>query len=206
MSVLPLASTRPSAPICVCPAPSATTTSACWCFRSFRSTWSRIDGTSNSDSGMRQRSTSPEASVACMAMKPLWRPMSLTTPTPFGHAAASVAAATMWGTAASTAVANPKDLSMTGTSLSMVFGTTATAHLRPRRAISASTLHAPFIVPSPPTRKSMFTPAASKASQMADVSWPPRDDRSTVPPRAWMPSTKASSRRTPLFARSLKPA
>ena len=94
----------------------------------------------------------PEEPRRSRAMNPECRPISFTTPTPLGHDAASTFAAAINGIAASTAEWNPKLKSISGMSLSMVFGTTATAHLVPRRAISSSIFEAPFIVPSPPAR------------------------------------------------------
>tara|TARA_B100001121_G_C18401451_1_gene485642 strand:- start:78 stop:284 length:207 start_codon:yes stop_codon:yes gene_type:complete len=66
--------------------------------------------------------------------------------------------------------------------LSIVFGTQQTTHFLPLLDISASILQAPFMVPSPPITKSMFTPFSINASQIFEVSWPPRDERKTVPP------------------------
>ena len=67
-------------------------------------------------------------------------------------------------------------------SLSIVLGTQQTTHFRPLLDISASILQAPFMVPSPPITNNIFTPFSINASQIFDVSWPPRDDRNTVPP------------------------
>ena len=74
-----------------------------------------ISATSNEDSGTRHRSTSPEAKVACSAMKPECLPINLTIPIPFGQASASVFAASIMGIAASTADVKPNELSIKGT-------------------------------------------------------------------------------------------
>ena len=54
----------------------------------------------------------PEAMEACMAMKPEERPMSLTKPMPWSAEAASTLAASSAVCASSTAVSNPKHLSI----------------------------------------------------------------------------------------------
>ena len=74
-----------------------------------------IPSISNEDSGTKHRSTSPDASVACKAMKPECRPINLTIPIPLGQASASVFAASIMGMAASTAEVKPNELSMRGT-------------------------------------------------------------------------------------------
>lgn len=54
----------------------------------------------------------PEAMEACMAMKPDWRPISLTRPMPLYADVASTLAASRARCASSTAVSNPKHLSI----------------------------------------------------------------------------------------------
>mmetsp|Transcript_49198 Transcript_49198/g.67059 ORF Transcript_49198/g.67059 Transcript_49198/m.67059 type:complete len:260 (-) Transcript_49198:329-1108(-) len=133
-------------------------------------------------SGMRQRSTSPVPKVACIAMKPEWRPISFTTPRPFGKPTASVWATSMAFRACSTAVSNPNVLSTRGISLSIVFGTRATPIGSFLSRISAATFWAPRIVPSPPTTNMSPTSSWTSASTMATVSCPPRDVPSVEPP------------------------
>ena len=96
-----------------------------------------------STSGIKQTSTSPDASEACMAMKPLCRPISLTTPTPFKADLASIAAALIAFCASSTAVSKPNVLSMCRMSLSMVFGMPTTETASPRAAHSSEMASAP---------------------------------------------------------------
>jgi hypothetical protein len=60
--------------------------------------------------------------VVCADIYPALRPISLTIPTPFGAQLASVFADSTARHASSTAVLNPKDLSMQPRSLSIVFG------------------------------------------------------------------------------------
>lgn len=76
--------------------------------------------------------TSRLARVACMAIWPQSRPMSLTIPTHWCVLSASTCAALMALCASSTAVSNPNDLSMIGMSLSIVFGMPDTATGKPR--------------------------------------------------------------------------
>ncbi|KAG6549286.1 hypothetical protein Mapa_009272 [Marchantia paleacea] len=66
---------------------------------------------------MRQQSTSLLLSVARRAMCPALRPISFTTPTPFGVLCASTCPALIAACAFSTAVSNPKDLRPTSHSL-----------------------------------------------------------------------------------------
>mmetsp|Transcript_14792 Transcript_14792/g.40477 ORF Transcript_14792/g.40477 Transcript_14792/m.40477 type:complete len:213 (-) Transcript_14792:755-1393(-) len=137
--LLPDASVPRSTPAkCSCPAPSATTMRQWPRVSSSLATWPMSRSTSNSTSGSRQMSTSLAARVACMATKPHSRPMTLTMPTPLTQSAASTCAQLMTLTASSTAVSNPKDLSMKAMSLSMVLGTPHTdmGILRLRRAPS----------------------------------------------------------------------
>nr|GMD52522.1 hypothetical protein Iba_chr11bCG12430 [Ipomoea batatas] len=69
---------------------------------------------------------------------------------PFSILNASTCAALIARWASSTAVSNPKDLSMTGISLSIVLGIPATETLRPRFLTSYRISAAPLCVPSPP--------------------------------------------------------
>ena len=62
----------------------------------------------NGSSGTRQKFTSWLATVAAAAMKPAWRPISLTSETPFSTLRASVWALSITCTASSTAVSKPK--------------------------------------------------------------------------------------------------
>ena len=80
-------------------------------------------------SGTRHRSTSPDARVACSAMKPECRPINLTMPIPLGQASASVLAASIMGMAASTADVKPNELSIKGTCVdALTAGATAYRH------------------------------------------------------------------------------
>ena len=90
-------------------------------------------------------------------------------------------AESMAALAAETAVSKPKDLSISGMSLSIVFGTTATHRLLPlperhqknRHCLlsnSAQRIPAPRMVPSPPTMKRASTFARSSASAIAVTS------------------------------------
>ena len=93
-----------------------------------------ISATSNELSGTRHRSTSPEASVACSAMKPECLPINLTIPIPFGQASASVLAASIMGMAASTALVNPKELSINGTCVDALPAASVERYLAAARA------------------------------------------------------------------------
>mmetsp|Transcript_7602 Transcript_7602/g.18100 ORF Transcript_7602/g.18100 Transcript_7602/m.18100 type:complete len:217 (+) Transcript_7602:254-904(+) len=128
-----------------------------------------------------------------MAMNPLLRPITLTTPSPNGNPPASVSATLIASLAASTAVSKPKVLSSKGTSLSIVLGTTATAIARPRFFTSSAILAAPLTVPSPPTTNSKLTPCSTRESTMASVSWPPREVPKVVPPMLCRLATAFSS-------------
>ena len=138
----------------------------------------------NGTSGMRHTSTLPDANAACMAMKPDWRPMSLTTPTPLSADLASTAAALIAFCASSTAVSNPKVLSMCRMSLSMVLGMPTTETLRPRSAHSALIAFAPAWLPLPPMTNTMLIPCCSMESTILGTSPPPRPQPMMDPPRS----------------------
>ena len=73
--------------------------------------------------------------LACRAMNPDCRPMSLTTPTPRKADDASTLAASSARCASSTAVSKPKHLSMSRMSLSIDLGTPMTEHTTPWRSL-----------------------------------------------------------------------
>mmetsp|Transcript_44200 Transcript_44200/g.105241 ORF Transcript_44200/g.105241 Transcript_44200/m.105241 type:complete len:271 (-) Transcript_44200:718-1530(-) len=169
-----------------CPAPSATTSTQCpfclmtsWQCLKRRSSW-------NGDSGMRQTSTSLVARVANIDTNPHSRPISFTIAIPCMESSASMTAHWITRTASCTAVSNPNDLSMKGTSLSMVLGTPHTAIGILRRAASFEMRLAPLCVPSPPITYTWLTPSSMSFSMILSKSCPPRDDPRIVPPRRWM--------------------
>ena len=112
-------------------------------------------------SGISTASTSVDAIAAWHAMKPEWRPISLTTPMPLLAPVASTCAPRMTSTAAENAVSKPKLRSMKWMSLSMVFGIPTTPMSRSRRPISSTSFMAPRSVPSPPTTNRMPMPSCS---------------------------------------------
>mmetsp|Transcript_6825 Transcript_6825/g.24278 ORF Transcript_6825/g.24278 Transcript_6825/m.24278 type:complete len:313 (-) Transcript_6825:436-1374(-) len=144
-------------------------------------------------SGMRQTLTSRAASDALTAMKPAWRPMSLTMPMPLCAASASVCAQLMGRTACSTAVSKPNDLSMMGMSLSMVFGTATTASFTLFSMAPLKIDSAPRWLPSPPITYSWLMPYRSSPARILSTLKPPRDVPSTVPPRMCMEETVRGS-------------
>mmetsp|Transcript_16782 Transcript_16782/g.47335 ORF Transcript_16782/g.47335 Transcript_16782/m.47335 type:complete len:207 (-) Transcript_16782:524-1144(-) len=174
-----------------CSAPSATTTVQLPCSSSFFSTYSRIPPepwtVNEGISGMRHRSTHPEARLAWVAMNPDWRPISFTRPTPRYALEHSVLAASIAFTACSTAVSKPNVLSMSRMSLSMDLGMPTTAQVYPRRLHSAWMAAAPALPPLPPTTNTMLSPRDWMESTILSMSAPPRDVPSTVPPSWWIP-------------------
>mmetsp|Transcript_104 Transcript_104/g.429 ORF Transcript_104/g.429 Transcript_104/m.429 type:complete len:296 (-) Transcript_104:591-1478(-) len=173
-----------------CPAPSATTTTAWPCFFSrllMCCTTPPAPSMAKSTSGIIHTSTSPDASEAFMAMKPLCRPISLTTPTPFNADLASIAAARIAFCASSTAVSNPNVLSMCRISLSMVFGIPTTETASPRRAHSSLMASAPAWLPFPPITNTMLMPCRSIESTILGTSPPPRPVPITDPPALCTP-------------------
>ena len=170
-----------------CPAPSAKQITAWPCVaRRFLTCSTTPLGPSiaKGTSGMRHTSTDPDANAACMAMKPDWRPMSLTTPTPLSADLASTAAALMAFCASSTAVSKPNVLSMWRMSLSIVFGMPTTETLRPRLAHSALIALAPAWLPLPPITNTMLIPCRSMESTIFGTSPPPRPQPTMEPPRS----------------------
>jgi hypothetical protein len=103
-------------------APSATTMRQCPRVSSRVSRYASSDDSRHGASGSSVTLTSRDASDADSAMKPDCRPISLTRPTPLRAASASVCAHVSGCTACSTAVSNPNDRSISGMSLSMVWG------------------------------------------------------------------------------------
>ena len=175
-----------------CPAPSAKQITAWPCVaRRFLTCSTTPLGPSiaKGTSGMRHTSTDPDANAACMAMKPDWRPMSLTTPTPLSADLASTAAALMAFCASSTAVSKPNVLSMWRMSLSIVFGMPTTETLSPRLAHSALIALAPAWLPLPPITNTMLIPCRSMESTIFGTSPPPRPQPTMEPPRSCTQNT-----------------
>ena len=108
-------------------------------------------------------------------MKPEWRPISCTRPTPSGTAVASTWAARMTSVALVNAVWKPKLCSMYGMSLSIVFGTPTTAMRRRRSATTSAIFSAPRIEPSPPMTNRTLMRSCSRQSTISFGSWLPRD-------------------------------
>mmetsp|Transcript_21845 Transcript_21845/g.37314 ORF Transcript_21845/g.37314 Transcript_21845/m.37314 type:complete len:251 (+) Transcript_21845:871-1623(+) len=191
---LPLASTPLLLPSSSrsCPAPSATHTTQCpfalttpsrYLSRPFSPC--SLKGTS----GMRQASTTPDAIEACMAMKPDCLPMSFTRPTPLRALLASTLAANSARCASSTAVSNPKHLSINRMSLSIDFGMPTTEQLTSCCWHMAWIALAPALPPFPPTTNNISTPHMSKRFTISRMFAPPRLVPRMVPPCSWMPST-----------------
>lgn len=80
----------------------------------------------NLASGIKQILTSRLALVAYIAINPASRPINLTKPIPFSTPTLSTYADLIALILSDTDVSNPKDLSITGISLSIVFGTPTT--------------------------------------------------------------------------------
>jgi hypothetical protein len=87
-----------------------------------------LEGTS----GTSAKFTSWLATVAPAVTKPAWRPMSLTSPIPYGTLHASVCAQSSTRAASSIALKNPNVRETNPTSLSMVLGMPTTESAWPR--------------------------------------------------------------------------
>ena len=189
---LPEASVWSEAGKCSCPAPSATTTTACPCCSTFFFRHDRKTSMSKGTSGISVKSTSWLARVAWAAMNPLCRPISFTRPTPFSVENASTCAARIASAACVNAVWKPNERSIQGMSLSIVFGMPTTAIRSPRRSASSASFCAPRRLPSPPITNRMFTPCRASVSTATAGSWLPRDVPRIVPPRLLMSATACS--------------
>ena len=190
---LPLAS-RSSLPArSSCPAPSATTMTACDFPAAKRrsSAVSRPRGPSisNFTSGTRQKLTFGFAIDAAAAMKPESRPISFTRPMPCGVPFASTCALRVTSAASATAVSKPKLRPMKTRSLSIVFGMPTTEIFSPRCAISVAMSLAHRSEPSPPMLKRTLMFIRTSVSTMMSVGCAPRLDPRTVPPCSWIVST-----------------
>ena len=120
-------------------------------------------------------------------MKPEWRPISFTRPTPPGAERASMCAARIDSVARENAVRKPKLWSMNGMSLSIVFGTPTIAirSLRARRSRRRCRC-APRSEPSPPITNRMLMPSCSRQSTISSGSCCPREVPRIVPPSSLM--------------------
>mmetsp|Transcript_34796 Transcript_34796/g.71022 ORF Transcript_34796/g.71022 Transcript_34796/m.71022 type:complete len:239 (+) Transcript_34796:379-1095(+) len=187
------------------PAPSATHSTQWPLFLSTPSRYaSRPPGpcSLNLISGMSTASTTPDAMDACTAMKPDCRPISFTRPMPRRAELASTFAASSARCDSSTAVSNPKHLSMSRMSLSMDFGTPTTQQLTSCCWHMALIALAPALPPLPPTTNSMSMPHMSIRFTISLMLAPPRDVPSMVPPSSWIPSTVFGVRTTGLMSGS----
>mmetsp|Transcript_28702 Transcript_28702/g.73680 ORF Transcript_28702/g.73680 Transcript_28702/m.73680 type:complete len:226 (+) Transcript_28702:642-1319(+) len=188
------------------PAPSATQMTACPFLSMMLCTWAATLSMLNLVSGIRHRSTTPEAMDASMAMKPDWRPMSFTIPRPHLALEASTLAASRARWDSSTAVWYPKQRSISRMSLSIDLGTPTTAILSPRFSTSLWMALAAALPPLPPTTNTMLMPHRSRRSTMRGIlAAPPREVPRMVPPRSWMPSTTRRVRWSGLVLWSYSP-
>lgn len=94
--------------------------------------------------------TSLLANAAATEIYPQYLPINFTIPTPYSAASASTVAELINGTASSTAVSKPNDLSMRGISLSIVLGTPTILIFKFYLSISFESSKIPLCVPSPP--------------------------------------------------------
>mmetsp|Transcript_11763 Transcript_11763/g.37292 ORF Transcript_11763/g.37292 Transcript_11763/m.37292 type:complete len:243 (-) Transcript_11763:1847-2575(-) len=193
---LPPASTMAEVPNTSSPAPSATTTTAdpfCSSTRSRCCRQPRSPSVTTGTSGTRHKSTSPEQSVACTAIMPDERPISLTIPIPLGKLhRASVCADSIAACASSTAVLKPKARSIRSISLSIVLGMPHTAMFNFKRRASSAILFAARCVPSPPTTYSCEMRFCLRKPIVLSKSNEPRPVPIMVPPLCCRPTTFAS--------------
>ena len=133
-------------------------------------------------SGIKQQSTSPLASAACVAIKPDCLPISRTKPIPFFALRASIAPHRIALIASSTAVWNPKVRSRSKISLSMVLGMPTMAVFMFRARHIRSIASAPAWLPLPPMTNRKSRSIVSMESTISPTSDPPRELPKIEPP------------------------